>query len=167
GNLTLAVRTASDVQDLGGIPLISSVTSAPVFIDHTPPLIGIGMPSVAETRSGPVDYLVSFVDASGVVLMPEDITLDVTGNVDAMFGVSPAKDGSYTVTLSNITGTGTLGFTIAPGAVTDAAGNPCAGASTPVMVRVDNSMPLAAWPMALALLAAGLVFARKPRTGRR
>src|SRR5690606_29150790 len=40
GALTLAVNTGSDVQDLGGNALPSSVTSGAVLIDNTPPDLG-------------------------------------------------------------------------------------------------------------------------------
>jgi MYXO-CTERM domain-containing protein len=83
--------------------------------------------------------------------------------VSATVFVSPAKDQDYVVTLSDIAGEGTLGFTIAPGTAVDAAGNLAEGSSTTVSVTVGTTMPLTAWPAAVALLALGAALARRRR----
>ena len=95
-------------------------------LDITPPSISIGPPSVRMTTNGPVEYDVIYTGEDIVTLAPGDITLDVTGDVTATISILPAS----TVELSNITGTGTLGFTIAEGSAVDAAGNLCGPAST-------------------------------------
>ena len=48
GTITLAASTTSDIQDLAGNPLDSSVSSVDVYVDQTPPAAG---PITAVTSS--------------------------------------------------------------------------------------------------------------------
>ncbi len=47
----------------------------------------------------------------------------------------------WTVTLTNITGNGTVGITVAAGKASDVAGNTDVGASSAVSVIADNTAP--------------------------
>jgi len=162
GTVQISVNTESDIVTPFGAPLTTSVTCDPFFSDNDPPGISIGPPSVPITETGPVTFTVSYFDEDIVTLDESDITLIPTGDADADVAVDPAKDIDYTVTLWNVTGQGSLGFTIAQGSATDAAGNPAPSATTPTPVQVGiPPLPLAAWPLALALLLTGAARTRR------
>jgi hypothetical protein len=114
-----------------------------LVIDTTAPSVSIGAPSVALTRTGPVTYTVTYADTNSPVstLSTGNITLNTTGNANATVGVSGSGT-TRTVTLSSITGDGTLGISIAAGTASDSAGNtaPAAGPST--TFTVDNTAPV-------------------------
>ncbi len=143
GSFTLQVNTASDVADSATNPLVSSVTSSSVAIDNTPPDIGIGPPSEDPTAGGPVDYTVSYTGADAVTLVEADITLNQTGDADGSVAVSGSGTSSRTVTISGITGNGTLGISIAAGTASDTAGNsaPAAGPSETFVVENPDPAP--------------------------
>ena len=111
-------------------------------IDKTAPTIAISAPSLSATNTGPVTYTVTYADANfnSSTLANGDITLNATGTATG----TPVVSGSgltRTVTISGITGEGTLGISIAAGTATDLAGNaaPAAGPST--TFTVDNTAP--------------------------
>ncbi|MDX1555350.1 MAG: choice-of-anchor D domain-containing protein, partial [Xanthomonadales bacterium] len=141
GSFTLAVDTTSDVQNTLGTPLESSVTSDAVIIDNTPPGIEISPPSVETTTSGPVSYTVSYTGANVVTLIEADIMLNQTGDADGSVAVSGAGVSSRTVTISDITGNGTLGISIAAGTASDTAGNVAPAAGPSETFVVDNPPP--------------------------
>ena len=103
-------------------------------IDKTPPTISISAPSVNSIipGSGQVTYTVTYADANfnASTLSPSDITLNPNGMVNGTVTLTGSGT-SYTVTISNIIGIGTLGISIDAGTATDLAGNsaPAAGPS--------------------------------------
>jgi hypothetical protein len=102
-----------------------------------PPGITIGAPSASSTQSGPVTYLVTYSDATSVTLDPSDITLNKTGTANGVLGVSGSGTANRTVTISAISGEGTLGISIAAGTATGTGGvAPTAGPSA--TFAVDN-----------------------------
>lgn len=109
--------------------------------DMTPPTVSISAPSIPATKSGPVSYTLNFSEpvagfrASG-------IGMNKTGSVDAIIE-EPTGSGSgpYTVTLSNMSGSGTLGITVLPGAVTDMGCNTNDESSPSAAVTVDSTAP--------------------------
>ena len=153
GSFTLAVNTASDVQDLSANPLASSVVSAPVTFDFTPPQIAIGTPDPDTTDIGPVTFAITYSGASTTSLDVSDITVNTT---DTVLGVVALTGGgsSYTVTISSISGDGTLSLSIAAGTALDAAGNLALGAG-PGPVLTVSSVP--ALSLNLGVPLAGLI----------
>jgi len=143
GSFTLKANTASDVEDADGQGLASSVTSASVFIDNTPPSVTIGAPSSASTSTGPVSYTVTYAGADAVSLAAGNITLNTTDTANGSIAVSGEGTTSRTVTISSITGTGTLGISIAAGTATDTAGNGALSAGPSATFAVDNTAPSA------------------------
>jgi hypothetical protein len=115
--------------------------STPVTVDNTPPLVTVSPPSSATASSGPVDYTVTFDDMHFVTgsLAASQVVLNRTGTATASVGVSGVGP-EYAVTLSNITGDGTLGISIAAGAVSDAAGNPSIAAGPSATITVSNTV---------------------------
>jgi hypothetical protein len=140
GSFTVAVDLAGSVTDLAGNALASSVTSDPVVIDTVPPDISIGPPSEAITGVGPVTYIVSYTDADAITLSPADVVLNASGAVNAIIGVSGAGN-DRTVTLSSITGDGSLGISILPGTASDSLGNLAEAAGPSAVFTVDNNPP--------------------------
>jgi uncharacterized repeat protein (TIGR01451 family) len=144
GTLGISIAAGTAV-DLAGNPAIPAGPSATFLVDNTPPSLSIGTPSKSITAGGPVTYTVSYADANlaSSNLTASSITLNATGTASGKIGVSGSGT-SYTVTISNITGNGSLGISIAAGTASDLAGNkaPPSGASGTFIV--DNATPTVA-----------------------
>ena len=114
-----------------------------MIADNTVPTINITGPSVAQANSsGSAEYTVTYADANfdTATLLDTDITLNTTGGASASKAVSGGPT-VWTVTLTNITGDGTVGITVAAGKASDLAGNTDVGASSAVSVIADNTPP--------------------------
>ncbi len=135
--ITVAAGSASDFA--GNLAPASSAT--PTFdVDNTPPVVTISNPSKHLTTAGPITYTVSYLNHSSISLTLADIILNKTGTADGTVTLS-GTTAVRTVTISNITGDGTLGISVAPGTAVDTAGNlaPAAGPSN--LFTVDNTPP--------------------------
>src|SRR5439155_1328930 len=97
------------------------------------------------TDSAAVSYTVTYADANfgSSSLTASNITLNKTGTANATVGVSGTGT-TRTVTLSSITGDGSLGISIAAGTATDTAGNPALAAGPSATFTVDNTAPTTA-----------------------
>ena len=84
-------------------------------------------------------YTVTYDDAnfSSSTLSESDVTLNRAGTVDASVSVTSSSANTRTVTLSGITGYGTLGISIDAGTAIDSTGNtaPAAGPSSTFTVN--------------------------------
>jgi hypothetical protein len=101
-------------------------STAGILVDTTDPTIaGIARVEPTPTGAGTLHYTVSFSeDVSGVDV--PDFALVTTGSANAQIGSIAAVDGkTYTVTLTNVTGTGTLRLDLknTGTGIADAAGN--------------------------------------------
>jgi hypothetical protein len=141
GSFTLAVNTASDVQDTAGNGLASSVTSAAVNIDNNAPSVVIAAPSTAITTQGPVSYTITYSGADTVTLANGDIILNKTGTANGSVAVSGSGTSTRTVTISNISGDGSLGISLAAATASDTAGNSSAAVGPGTPFGVDNTAP--------------------------
>jgi len=133
GDLSLAVRTDSDIADLAGNPLGSSATSPPVVIDHTPPTAMISRTGSSPTARDAVVFLVNFGETVAPTFTQDDVTLapgSLAGSV-AVLSLDPAY--IVTVTLADPDVDGTVGIEVGT-AVTDPAGNPYAGGTSPLYI---------------------------------
>ncbi|MFI5138471.1 MAG: beta strand repeat-containing protein [Sphingobacteriales bacterium] len=115
-------------------PNISNVpfSGGAYTIDQALPTATISAPSVASIvagGAGTVTYTVSYADAdfNTSSLTSSGITLNSTGTAAGTVAVTGSGT-SYTVTISGITGAGTLGISVAAGYASDLAGNTDAGA---------------------------------------
>ncbi len=106
-------------------------TGLMVTVDLTPPTISIGNPSVSATSSGPVTYNVTYTDDNfnSSTLSTSDITLNTTGTANGTVSVSSGGP-TATVTISNISGVGTLGISVGPNTAIDEAGNQAPAAAS-------------------------------------
>jgi hypothetical protein len=105
----------------------------------------ISRPTTTITTTGPVAYTVTYSGANTITLSNADVTLNTTGTAVGTIAVSGTGTASRTMTLSNISGNGTLGITIAAGTASDLSGNlaAAAGPTGPAKnILVDNAVPV-------------------------
>jgi uncharacterized repeat protein (TIGR02543 family) len=88
-----------------------------------PPTINISSPSSPTATTGPVSYTVTYTHATAVTLARANITLNKTGTANGTVSVTGSGTASRTVTISSITGNGTLGISIAAGTASNSAGS--------------------------------------------
>jgi len=112
------------------------------------------LPAVSTTTSTPstslakpgssVVYTVSYMNADSVTLTAGNITVNKTGTANGVVtGISGSTNTTRNVTISNITGDGTLGITVAAGTASGSGGTASATASLPsATFSVDSSAPL-------------------------
>ena len=148
--ISIAAGTASD---LAGNLAPASAASGTFVVDTTAPTITIGSPSAAYANSAAqVTYTVTYADANfnTSTLTKSNITLNTTNTATGAVSVSGSGT-SYVVTVSGITGDGTLGISIAAGTASDLAGNLAAASAASSTFIVDNSGPTVATPASAAL----------------
>ncbi|MDB4279556.1 Ig-like domain-containing protein, partial [Paraglaciecola sp.] len=103
------------------------------------PSINISAPSITSTTSGPVSYTVTYSDVDQVNLTSAAITLNAVGTT-ATATVTGGDTTTPTVTFSDITGDGTLSFSINAGSARNSTKvAPAAGPSNTFLV--DNTAP--------------------------
>ena len=119
----------------------SLASSGNFLIDTINPTVTISAPSAAATTTGPITYTISYGDTnfSTNTLTASDITLNKTGTANGVVMVSGGAGVFKTVTISNITGTGTLGISLAAGTATDTAGNLAPAAGPGATFSVTNA----------------------------
>ena len=120
--------------------------------DSVAPTVSIGAPSATITSGGPVTYTVTYADTNfnSSTLVPGNITLNKTGTANGTIGVS-GTGLTRIVTISGITGDGTLGISIAAGTASDLAGNtaPAAGPSTTFDISQASSSVTVTCPVSV------------------
>ena len=130
--------------DDADLALNSVPSTASVLVDGVPPTISIGPPSPTSTNSGPVTYTVTYSGASSVNLTNAKVNMIGTGTAHGTLSVANGTTNTPTVTLSSLTGDGTLGIVIISGSATDAAGNSAPQSDQSTTFIVDNTAPAAA-----------------------
>ncbi len=109
--------------------------------DSTAPAVAISSPSKNATNIGPVDFTVTYAGADSIALTNADISLIKTGTANGTVAVTGTGTTARTVTISGITGNGTLGISVAAHTASDLAGNSAAGAGPGTTFIVDNTAP--------------------------
>lgn len=144
GTVTLNVPAgvADDVLDANvtntaAVEVSFEYQSAPL----TPtPSITLGNPSVLLAKEGPVTFDVDYVDAEQVNLLADNVTLNVTGDANADITVLNGDMTSAQVSLTNLTGEGTIGISLASGTARYSTNQaPAAGPSG--VFAVDTNAP--------------------------
>lgn len=144
--------------------------------DVLPPSASIGAPSASVVRAGTVSYAVSFSEPVFGLNAASDVQVNSTGSASAgAVTVTGSGAGPYTITLSGLTGDGTLGITIKAGACTDAAGNAntagepgtafallSADGSIAAAKRADNQSAVALGNKALYFRSSGFGYIEEP-----
>ena len=134
GTLGLNLVTYASIVDAGNNSLSTSTTGPTYTIDTLAPTvqsINRANPSTAVTNASSVSFTVTFSEpVTGVDSTA--FSLAETGTVSAtLTQVTPVSPSVYTVTVSSITGIGTLGLNLLNnGNIADLAGNPLNGSFT-------------------------------------
>lgn len=115
-------------------------------LDNEAPTIIIDGPSYPYTQIGPSTFTVTYSEPCNITLSASDITLIATGTATGTIEVTGTSNSQRTVNIRNITGDGTLKFTVAAGTATDAAGNVAGEAGPSNVVVVDNTAPVGYCP---------------------
>ncbi|MBI4664136.1 MAG: hypothetical protein HY735_35515, partial [Verrucomicrobia bacterium] len=137
--ISIADATASDrVGNLAG----AAGPSGMFMVDNTAPTVTISAPSTTITASSSVSYTVSYSDANfqSITLGASSVTLNRTGTANGTVSVS-GNGATRTVTITGITGDGTLGISIAAGTASDRASNLAPAASPSGTFSVGNTPP--------------------------
>jgi|GEM_PF-5957857 len=110
-------------------------------IDKTAPVINISAPSFNSTHTGPVSYQVTYSDQNfkAATLTAADIILNTTGNATGTVSVSGSGN-TYVVTISQITGNGSIGISLAAGTASDMAGNIAAASGPSATFSVSSAV---------------------------
>jgi hypothetical protein len=154
--ISLAAGTASDtVGNLAG----AAGPSTTFTVDNTAPGIVISAPSASTATTGPVTYTVTYSGENSITLGGGDLTLNKTGTADAGSVMVSGTGSTRTVTLSSLTGVGTLGISVAAGTASDTAGNLAGAAGPGTTFTVDNS------PVVTTLTATNLTLTGAVLTG--
>ena len=114
---TLTLDIAANVADDAIINTVKNSAAIPLSLQYsaiptTPtPSLSISAPSIITASTGPVSYSITYTNAENVNLTNSAITLNKTG-ANATIAVTNGQTNSPTVTLSNISGNGSLGISI-------------------------------------------------------
>lgn len=100
-----------------------AATQFSIEYDITAPTMSIGAPSAQSTTGSEVSYTVTYSGADSISLTDDDITLNATGTATGVVAITGSGLTTRTVTISNITGDGTLGISIDAASAEDLAGN--------------------------------------------
>ena len=136
--------TSSLCTPLATAELYKSAASCAEVLDTTAPTVSIGTPSMAAVPDGgSVSFTVNYSDSNpgDVTLSSADITLNSTGTAAATISAFRVDNQTGFVTLSGVSGAGTLGISLGANTATDAAGNlaPAAGPSSLVTAGCNPS----------------------------
>jgi hypothetical protein len=105
--------------------------------------VAISAPSASTTSNSDVTYTLTYTGATTIgdnATIAAAIDLDFTGDAAGTVGVS-GSGSTRTVTISGITGNGTLGITLAGGTSSDASAIDDIGAGPSTTFIVDNTLP--------------------------
>lgn len=142
GEGTLGFQIAAD-SAVSSAGVYSVIALSPVFtdVDTTPPAITISAPSSATTKSGPVSYTINYTESPTISLSAADVTLNKTGTADGVVTVTGSGSATRTVTITSITGDGTLGISLAANTAIDAVGNSALAPAASSTFTTDNTAP--------------------------
>ena len=121
-----------------GYPSQATLKSLSLVVSPRPsPTVSIGVPSSSATKSGPISYVATYTNVGTVTLADTNVTLNKTGTANGVLAVSGTGNVTRTVTISTISGDGTLGISIASGTASNETGN-SAAAGPSTTFTVDN-----------------------------
>lgn len=134
--LTASATNASGYVSAASVPF-------QVTVDTLPPTVTIGSP-VVQLADGngadTIEFTVTFSGADAVALTPDKIALVATGSASAAsVTISGSGAGTRTVTLSGLSGSGTLAISLLAGTASDLAGNPAAATGPSAAATVPGA----------------------------
>jgi hypothetical protein len=142
---------ASHTFNVRAIDAVDNVDASPAsftwVVDTLPPSISIGAPSSTLTRTGTVSFVVTYADLhfNASTLTAGNVTLNRTGTANGTILVTGSGT-TRTITITNTTGDGTIGISIAAGTASDTAGNTAGAAGPSATFTVDNTAPAITCP---------------------
>lgn len=155
GTLTLSVANATGLTPGVSTSLPFATAGQTYTMDKTRPTVSIGAPSASSVGpGGSVSYTVTYADANfaSSSLTTGGISLNTTGGASGTIGLSGSGT-SYTVTISSITGAGTIGITVGANTSLDAATNAnLASAASTTFNVVSNNADLSALALTTATI---------------
>ena len=98
---------------------IGATSSANYVVDTLRPSASIGAPSVSLTSAGPVTFTVTYTGANIITLAAADVTINPTGTATGTAAVTGSGSVTRTVTISGVSGNGTLGISLPAGTATE------------------------------------------------
>jgi uncharacterized repeat protein (TIGR02543 family) len=139
GQGTVTVNIGAGVCQDAASNLNTAAAALSRVFDSIPPSVTLSAPSSALASTGPVLYTVTYSGANTVTLAAGNVTLNRTGTANGNVAVTGSGSATRTVTISGLTGDGTLGISLATGSAADTAGNtaPAAGPSQTFVVAVS------------------------------
>jgi hypothetical protein len=140
GTLGISIVSGTASDNAGNVASAAGPSST-FTVDNTAPTAAIGAPSATLAKSGPVTYTITYTGADSINLAAANVTLIKTGTANGTVAVNGTGNTTRTVTVSNITGDGTLGISIAAGTASDSAGNLASAAGPASAFAVDNTLP--------------------------
>ncbi len=128
--------------DAAGNSVTSASANSNINFDKTAPSFTISQPSHTLVRAGEsVDFNVVYTDASATISLGlQDISLTRTGSATGTIEFTTSGPSVRLITISSISGNGSLGIHIASGTATDPAGNSAAAQSSASFI-VDSTPP--------------------------
>jgi hypothetical protein len=143
GNGTLGISIAAGTSSDGAGNIDDGTGPSATFnVDNTAPTINIDGPSATDTATGPVTFGITYAGATSINLTTGKIILIPTGTATATVGVTGGTTATPTVSLSSISGDGTLAIRILAGTATDDVGNADGGTGQSATVNADNTAPV-------------------------
>ena len=147
-SLDLGVPEGDDVNFSFSI----QVDGNPEIIDQITAFVSAPVPTQVAPGGGPVDFIVTYTNADTITLAPGDITLSTSGTATAgtiqIIDIGPEQ---RIVRLSNISGSGTIGFFVASGTARNSSGGVAPSFAsnqvlqvqpTPITITIDPPVPL-------------------------
>jgi hypothetical protein len=140
-SISIAAGTAADSS---GNPNTASPASSSFNIDNQVPQVAISLPtSSLVTSGGSTNFQLTYTPGGTYNLTPAGVTLNKTGTATCTVGVTGGTTASPTVSLSNCTGVGSVGISIAAGTALSDSGTPSAASSASALASVDTVAPVA------------------------
>jgi hypothetical protein len=141
GTLGISLAAGTAVDTLGNSS--AAVGASTTFIvDSAAPSASISLASNSYTGQSNITYLVNFLNAATVTLSSSTVTLNKSGTANGTVTVSACSTSSCLITISGISGDGTLGVSLPAGSIVAAGGAQSAAVGPSVPFIVDNTRPI-------------------------
>ena len=142
GTATLSIASGHNLTDRAGNALTNRVPKNQnvntFVVDNSAPTLSLSAPSATSTSNGPITYMLTYSNADTITLANSNITLIKTGTANGTAAVSGSGNTSRTVTISAITGDGTLGISVAANTASDNTGHNATAANSATFTVAPN-----------------------------
>ncbi|WP_373888128.1 DUF4214 domain-containing protein [Massilia sp. Root418] len=148
GTLRLDLNgSGTQIENAGNVGVATGYTAGATYtLDHTAPAVSsIALGGAASTKAASVTYTVT-LDDSVTGVDPSDFALTATGTANGSIASVTGSGSTYTVTVSSVSGDGTLRLDLKSSGtgIADAAGNAAAGYTGGAAYTIDNTAPVVA-----------------------